>query len=93
MFIHVCVCVCVCVADIFFPDCSRSFFSPCSAERGMKKEEEIREGRVERARCLHFEIHLSKDGFPTETLRLCPPFSPLCVCMCVFVCVCQVESP
>lgn len=61
----------------------------------MKKEEEIRDGGVGGARCHHFEIHPSKDGFPTETLRLCPPFSPLfcghvCVCMCVceLVCAC-----
>ncbi|CAB1424899.1 unnamed protein product [Pleuronectes platessa] len=45
-------------------------------EREMKKDEEIRGRKVERARCLRSEIHLSRDGFPTESFRLCPPFSP-----------------
>lgn len=74
------MCVCVRVVDIL-SDCSGSFFH--LVQHWEMKKEEIREGGIQRVRCHHFEIPLSNDGFPTETLRLCPPFSPIYVCLCV----------
>ena len=80
-------CACQNIEDIF-SWLQPVILSPCCAERGMKKDEEIRGRKVERARCLRSEIHLSRDGFPTESFRLCPPFSPS-PCVCVCMCVCQ----
>lgn len=72
----------------FLADCWRFFLFHLAVLR----KREIRDRRGESTRSLHFEICLSKDGFPTETLWLCPPFSLFCVCMCVFVCLSGTES-
>lgn len=72
----------VCIYAWLTFDCLQQVSLSCSTQH----EVEIRDSRIKRARCLHFES-LRKDGFPTEALRLCHPLSPFCLLLCACVCV------